>query len=288
MFFLRYRRRRTLILTPPTASTPSPPNPRSVTHTHDYHVHSNYSDGRFLFQMARAAEKAGLEGIGFADHCNVSARDAMQRTKRHLGFNLDQTYLRRREALDSLRDRFDVALYDAVEMDYDPRDEAEIATFLDTANFDYSIGSVHHLEDVNVHVQGYFAEKDEDERRALVDEYYDMLVSLVESELFDVAAHVDLLERNPVLRGYATEAHYERVAAAFADSRTIPEINGGRILRDYGEFHPAPSFREVLDKHEIPFTVGSDSHEPEALRECTPVLAEFFDERRREPVRVVK
>jgi histidinol-phosphatase (PHP family) len=212
----------------------------------------------------------------------------MQRTKRHLGFNLDQTYERRREALESLQERFDVALFDAVEMDYDPRDEAEIEGFLDEAQFDYTIGSVHHLEDVNVHFEGYFAKKDEDERRALVDDYYDTLVSLVESELFDIAAHIDLLERNPVLRGYATETHYERVAAAFAESRTIPEINGGRILRDYAEFHPAPSFRETLEAHDIAYTVGSDSHDPEALRECTPVLAEFFEETGRDPVRVVQ
>ena len=259
-----------------------------MSHAYDYHVHSNYSDGRFLFRMARAADEAGLDGVGFADHCNVSARDPMQEAKRHLGFNLDETYERRREAIDSLQDSFDVTIFDAVEMDYDPRDEAAIADFLDEADFDYAIGSVHHLEDVNVHFEGYFAEKTEDERRALVDDYYENLVALVDSELFDVAAHIDLLERNPVLRGYATEDHYERVARAFAESRTIPEINGGRVLRDYGEFHPAPSFREMLAAHDVPFTVGSDSHDPEALRECTPVLAEFFEDSGHDPVRVVE
>jgi K(+)-stimulated pyrophosphate-energized sodium pump len=32
-----------------------------------YHTHSNYSDGSFLFAMADAAERAGLDGIGIAD-----------------------------------------------------------------------------------------------------------------------------------------------------------------------------------------------------------------------------
>jgi len=41
----------------------------------DYHVHSNYSDGRFLFQMVRAADEAGLDGVGFADHCTVTERE---------------------------------------------------------------------------------------------------------------------------------------------------------------------------------------------------------------------
>lgn len=260
----------------------------TVSHAYDYHIHSNYSDGRFLLSMVRAAEEAGLSGIGFADHCNVSARESMQLAKRQKGFNLDQTYERRRDAIESLRDRFDVTIFDAVEMDYDPRDEDGIRGFLDEADFDYAIGSVHQLEEVNVHLKGYFAEKTEDERRALVDDYFDTLVSLIESELFDIAAHIDLLERNPVLRGYATEQQYERVAEAFETSRTVPEINAGRVRSEYGEFHPAPSFFAVLAAHDVAVTVGSDAHSPNELRERTPVLTEFFDEHGLESVRIIE
>lgn len=185
---------------------------------HDYNTHSTYSDGRFLSSMAKAANKAGLASIGFADHCNVSNREQMQAAKRDLGYNLDLTYKRRRKAIESLRERLNITIYDAVEMDYEPRDEDDIAIFLDEAGFDYSIGSVHTLEGVNIHVESYFAEKSNEERRALVDRYFEKLISLVDSGLFDIAAHPDLIERNPALRGFADEDHYRRAATAFTRS----------------------------------------------------------------------
>ncbi|WP_338728930.1 PHP domain-containing protein [Haladaptatus sp. DJG-WS-42] len=254
---------------------------------HDYHVHSNYSDGRFLFQMLQAAEQAGLKGIGFADHCNVSERERMQDLKHLLGFNLDQTYDRRLRAIESLNDRFDVEIYNAVEMDYDPRDTDAIRGFFNETDFDYTIGSVHHLEDVNVHVESYFGKKSETERKALVNEYFKKLVALAESELFDIAAHVDLLERNPAFRGMGTDEHYHAVARAFKRSRTVPEINAGRVLTDYGKFHPVPGFLEVFCEHEVRFTVGSDSHRPEELGPRVKKLRTYLEEEELSPVYLV-
>ncbi|WP_123537959.1 PHP domain-containing protein [Halosimplex salinum] len=238
---------------------------------YDYHVHSSYSDGEFLDRMLGAAADAGLDGVGFADHCNVSERDHLRRYKKRFGFNLDVTYERRREAIAALREEYDLRIFDAVEVDYHPADEPAIRAFLDDADFDYTVGSVHEVRTYNVH-EGYFAELSAAERREAVDEYFERLVALVESDLFDVAAHLDIVERNPALRGHATRDHYEAVAAALAEAETVPEVNAGRIDREYAEFHPAPEFLDVLADHGVAVTVGSDSHDPEALRERIPLL----------------
>ena len=250
----------------------------------DYHVHSTYSDGRYLFQMVRAAAEAGLDGVGIADHCSVSGREELKEQKHLLGFNLDETYRRRRDAIERLREESEVAIYDGVEMDYHPDEEGDIRSFLDEAGFQYAIGSVHHLDGVNVHVEPYFEQQSDEERAAVVDQYFDHLVALVESELFDVAAHVDLVERNPALRGYATEAQYRRVAEAFADSRTIPELNAGRALSGYGEFHPSPGFLDVLAEYEVPVTVGTDSHEPDEVADRVKHIEQYLDKRNLQPV----
>lgn len=236
---------------------------------HDYHVHSNYSDGDLLPIMLAAAEDAGLDGVGIADHCNVAPDPEKAEYKRVFGFNLDATYERRREAIDVLRERHDVRVFDAVEMDYQPDIETAIGDFLAAADFDYAIGSVHEIEGNNVH-WSYFADLTDREQQTAVDRYFEKLVALVESELFEIAAHPDIVERNPALRGYATEDHYRRVAAALEESRTVPELNAGRIDREYGEFHPAPAFLSVLAEYDIEVTIGSDSHSPGELRERTP------------------
>ena len=253
---------------------------------YDYHAHTNYSDGAFLRWMVEAAADAGLDGIGFADHCNVSPESNAQRHKRAFGFNLDLTYERRREAIEAVREEAPVDVFDAVEMDYDPAHEGAIAAFLDDAGFDYAVGSVHNLDGANVHTRSHFADKPKAERRDLVDRYFEKLVALVESELFAVAAHPDLIERNPHLRGFATEDHYAAVADAFRDSRTVPEINAGRRLDDYGRFHPAPAFLDRLVDAGVEVTVGTDSHEPDAIAPRVREIEGELDERGLEPVRI--
>jgi histidinol-phosphatase (PHP family) len=231
----------------------------------DYHVHSNYSDGAFLFRMVAAAEEAGLEALGVADHCMLPVSERQRRSRNMVGFSLDATHERRREAIAGLDERHDLDVYDAVEMDYDPRAEEEIADFLADAGFDYAVGSVHSVDDTFVQWEGEFADMDEGEREAFVDDYYDALVDLVESELFAIAAHPDLVERTEPLRGRSTVDHYRRVADALADSRTVPEINAGRALQDIGVVHPSDEFLEALLDRGVGVTLGTDAHAPEEL-----------------------
>jgi len=178
-------------------------------------------------------------------------------------------------------------VFDAVEMDYEPDEEGAIREFLDAAGFDYAIGSVHVLDGVNVHVESYFARKPEAERRELVDRYFEKLVALAESELFEIAAHPDLVERNPAFRGLATDEHYHRAAEAFADSRTVPEVNAGRALSEYGELHPNGAFLDTLLEHGVGLTVGTDSHEPDAIAPRIERIEAELDERSVQPVDIV-
>ena len=249
----------------------------------DYHAHSNYSDGHFLFAMASAAERAGLDAIGFADHCHLSSDDDLRGNRDEFGFNLDLTYERRRRGIERVEAAFDVRVFDAVEIDYLPAETDRIAEFLDEAGFDYAVGSVHQVGGQNVQRDGEFRGEPESVREAVVDGYYDTLVELVDSGLFDIAAHVDLVERTPSLRGFSTQAHYDRVASALADADTVPEINAGRALGDYGEFHPAPDLLETLRDHGVEFVVGTDSHRPEEIGQRVDALSAHLDDLGVEP-----
>ncbi|WP_433634402.1 hypothetical protein [Halomicrococcus sp. NG-SE-24] len=102
---------------------------------------------------------------------------------------------------------------------------------------------------------------------------------MVDSELFEIAAHLDLIERNSALRGFATESHYRQVAEALKRSQTITELNAGRILDNYGEYHPSPSFLDILQEYNVSVTVGTDSHTPEALTDRVPHVAGWFEEK---------
>lgn len=244
----------------------------------DFHTHSTYSDGSFIDWMVRTAADIGLEGIGISDHATVSERPSMREHRRRSGYNLDLTYERRRAVIERLRSEYDIAVYDAVEVDYDPRDEAAIGEFLHTAEFDYTLGSVHFIDGVNVHRPGPFRDRSTTERRRLVDAYFDDLESLIRSELFDIAAHPDIVERNEALRGLAGPDQYERIADALVESRTIAEINAGRVTDDFGELHPRPEFLETLVSADCELTVGSDAHHPSQLGDRVEALEAAVEE----------
>ncbi len=250
----------------------------------DFHLHSSYSDGAFLPAMVDAAAAAGLEGIGLADHCVVTEREAGRDERARYGFTLDQTYERRRRAIEQAREAADVEIYDAVEMNYEPRDEGRIREFLTEADFEYSIGSVHAVDGRSVQSPSAFAGLSEAELDRVVDRYYETLVALVDSELFDVAAHLDLPERTPPLRGRATEDHYRRVAAALADSRTVPEINAGRALREASIVHPSEPFLDALRERGVGVTVGTDAHRPDEIADRAAFLETYLDDRGIDPV----
>jgi histidinol-phosphatase (PHP family) len=242
----------------------------------DHHVHTTYSDGFLPEAMVEAAVEAGLDGVGLADHCTVSERASARRYRRRLGFNLDVTHERRRATIADLREEFEIEIADAVEMDYHPDDEAAIREFLDATAFDYALGSVHEVDGTNVH-RDHFAGLSAPDRRAAVETYFDRLVALVDSGLFDVVAHVDVFERNPALRGLATTADYERVADALAGREVVVEVNAGRVDQEYGRLHPAPAFRAVLADAGVTFVPSTDAHGPAELTARVPELRAAVD-----------
>lgn len=253
---------------------------------HDYHVHSNYSDGRPMPLMVAAAAEAGLDGVGFADHCNVFDRPAAREGRDVMGFHLHREYDRRRRGIDALREEHDVAVHEAVEVDYEPGAAATIAEFLDEAGFDYALGSVHAVDGVEVHDTDHTGALSAAERRAFVDSYYDAVVSLVDSELFDVVSHVDFVELNPDLRGLTTDANRERVVDALANSRTVPEINAGNV-GEWGEFdvfNPDGAFLDAVLDAGLDVTVGSDAHTPRGFGNRWPALRDLLAERGVDPV----
>lgn len=239
----------------------------------DIHTHTTFSDGSDLSSMIEAAEDAGLDGLGLTDHCIVTD-DAFGRRAQ---YDLVETYERRRKVIQAAREGTSLTLYDAAEISYAAGDTDRIREFLETAGFDYTIGSVHFAGEYDYTSDAPYAGTDDEARRAAVERYYDAVVALVESELFDVLGHLDLPERLETLRGYSQPSDYERVAAALSDSRTVPEINAGRVNRSLGRPHPNPSVLSQFADRDVSFVLGTDSHRPDELTERVPELRGIAD-----------
>jgi histidinol-phosphatase (PHP family) len=239
----------------------------------DVHTHTTFSDGSELSAMVEAAESAGLDALGLTDHCIVVEDDFGRRER----YDLVETYDQRRQVIDDARAETDLRLYDAAEVSYVESAEDETRAFLSAADFTYTIGSVHFAGEYDYTSDASYVDTSEDVRRAAVERYYDAVVSLVESDLFDVLGHLDLPERTTALRGHSRPEDYERVAGALADSRTVPEVNAGRVDRSLGRVHPNPEMLAQFRAHDVGFVLGSDSHHPGELRSRVPALEDAVE-----------
>jgi len=242
---------------------------------YDLHSHTTFSDGSEMAAMVAAAEKTPCDGVGLSDHCILIEDDFGRRSQ----YDLVDTYERRRERIEDLRHTFDIEIFDAVEMSYVPGIDAETRSFLEEADFDYSIGAVHFAGEHEYTSGAQYVDADDDTIQEAVDAYYQTLTELIDSELFDVVAHLDLPERHAVFRDRTTDAHYRMIADALVDSRTVPEINAGRSFRSLGRVHPNPDVLDVFTDRGIEFVLGSDSHKPDEITRRVPHLREFVRER---------
>jgi len=239
---------------------------------YDLHTHTRFSDGSEMDTMVSAAEAAGCDGIGLTDHCIIVDDEFGRRDK----YDLVDTYEHRRTKIEALRESTPIEVFDAVEMSYVPGAETEIRSFLDTAGFDYSIGAVHFAGDNDYTSSSSYANRDEQAVQAAVDEYYDTLVEMIESELFDIIAHLDLPERHDHLRGMTTTDHYRAVVDAVADARSIPEINAGRVFQSLGVVHPNPTMLDLFIDRNIDFVLGTDSHTPDEISRRLSALRDLL------------
>lgn len=227
----------------------------------DYHTHTTYSDGAAIEEMVAAAANAGLDGVGLSDHCCVYT-DPFDRSDR---YDFEETYLDRRAEIESLRESYDIEIYDGVEMNYDPNYEDEIRQFLEEAAFDYAIGSVHYAGEYYIAHPSELAEADDETKRDAIETYVEWQCQLVESGLFDILGHLDIPQRPPSLRGHMAPQEYRRLAAVLSTHSTVPEMNAGRLDRSYATVHPHPDRFECFEREGVELVLGTDSHAPDQL-----------------------
>lgn len=240
---------------------------------YDLHTHTTYSDGYDWQAMVAAAERAGLQGIGFTDHCPVVPDDFGRRDR----YDFAETYESRRQEFAEAD--LDIEVFDGAEINWVSPGGDDIAAFLEAAEFEYTIGSVHFTASYyTAHPTEDLRTADEKTKRAAIDEYIDWQIELIESELVDILGHLDVTQRAKTYGDLFRSSDYERLAEALANSRTVPEINAGRLDREGSILHPRREALSIFADHGVEFVIGTDSHAPDQLEARIELLEEELDE----------
>ncbi len=236
--------------------------------TVDYHVHTNYSDGKdSIDAMAAEAYAAGMTAVGFSDHIYAPYDTAccMPRDRAE-DYRADCRRLRAEYA-------GRMAVYCGIEHDIfsdEPTDE-----------YDYSIGAVHYVRigdeylavDWKPELLQRAATLLGGDMLAVTEEYYRLVSQVVERTDCRLIAHFDLVSKLNEVHHLFDEDSPRYIAAwkAAADELIktgVPfEINTGAISRGYrsGAYPSLPILRYLRDNG-AHFLLSSDSHRRTTLR----------------------
>lgn len=153
----------------------------------------------------------------------------------------------------------------SIEMDYTPGKHAEMKRFIDAYPFDYVIGSIHWVEDFGIDLAEFRKEWDLRDTYEVYTKYFDQVVTLAQSNLFDIIGHLDLVKifkYVPEDESFLLE-QYDRAASALSDSKTCVEISTAGLRKPVGELYPDKRLLQMCYEKGVPIVLSSDAHVPE-------------------------
>ncbi len=235
----------------------------------DLHMHTTFCDGESTpEEMVLSAISKGFERVGVCIHSPVSFDSGY--------FPADEgEYARFREEMARLKKKY----ADRIEVLCGL--ELDIFSSLDTAGFDYIIGSVHYVEADGA----YFAVDDTPEKLiagcekhfggdyiAMAERYFETVAEVVEKTSCDIIGHFDLIAKFND-GGRLFDEHDPRYVAAckaaadkLLESGKPFELNTGGISRAWRSVpYPAPHIAEYIKANGGRLILSSDAHTAETV-----------------------
>lgn len=229
---------------------------------HDYHLHTSlckHAAGPAAAYVEHAIG-LGLEAVCFCDH--IPLPDGFD-SRHRMGMNEMAAYI---DTVASLRTTYpEIEILLGVEADYIEGYEPFLEKFLSEYPFDLVMMSVHfikHWSDGNWVFDFNFPEKP---LTRVYHEYFEAVCRGIDTQLFDVVGHLDLIKRpgSPPLA--SNREDIERVLDAVARTGMSVEINTSGMRKPIGDYYPSLDIVEMMASRDIPVTLGSDAHMPDQV-----------------------
>lgn len=235
----------------------------------DYHVHMAETGGYsipYLKEYIKKAQEKGIKELGFSEHAYFfyETKQILSNPwvdgRRHLHFADYQEFFD-----EAQQEGLQIKM--GIEMDYTPGKEKEMADFINQHPFDYVIGSVHWIKDWGIDLDIHKDEYEKRDLKEVYEQYYDQIVTLAESRLFDFVGHIDLIKifsYKPDDEAFIHE-QYDRIVKALADSGTCIEISTAGLRKPVGEIYPDPVLLKKCYDAGVEIVISSDAHAPEHI-----------------------
>ncbi len=153
----------------------------------------------------------------------------------------------------------------------DSETNSNILNLIDSEDFDYVIGSVHHVREIAVdETQEKFDAlvKLCGSKEAVTLEYYKQVAQMVQQYKPDVVGHIDLTSKfGSSLRSAAVHRQMDETLQVIAEAGSILDLNVYPLRKGKKDPYPAPWIVVMAHARGIPFCFGDDSHSPNTVGE---------------------
>uniref|UniRef100_UPI002631181F histidinol-phosphatase HisJ family protein n=1 Tax=uncultured Meiothermus sp. TaxID=157471 RepID=UPI002631181F len=211
-------------------------------------------------EYVQAAKDAGLHGIVMTDHSPMPAwfDPEVRMEQGELPF-----YHTMMEKVRAEAGGFYVGI--GLEADFHPGTEYFVRRLRLQYEYDYLIGSVHHLGCWPFDNPRYVAEFEERDTREIYLEYFKLVVRAARSGLFHSIGHLDL----PKVMGFRPSGGYvelaEEALQTIAGEGLALDVNTAGWRKKAAEIYPSAELLARASQLQIPVVLGSDAHRPEEV-----------------------
>lgn len=242
------------------------------------HTHSRYCDGKgCLSEFVDAAIILDMNVLGFSSHGPVKFSNHFSIKEECVKDYLKEIF--------SLNEKHAgvISLFAGLECDYIPKFSFPFQYFRDTYKLDYIIGGVHLVENIETNklwfIDGPNPEEydrglnevfDGDIRKG-VTRYFHQMMEMIETQKFEILAHIDKVKMHNAGRFFSEEDRWYRnlcmeVVELLKHREIIVEVNTRGIYKKRcPDYYPSKFILEQLLKNKIRITLSSDAHQIEEL-----------------------
>jgi histidinol-phosphatase (PHP family) len=227
-------------------------------------MHSTFSDGRAApEEYIIPALAAGLCEIGFSEHLTLFD-DQEDFYMNPVNISPYIYYI------ENLKKKTkNITIKTGLEVDFFEGKEKETHDFLAQLPLDYVIGSVHYLGEKSVDSSPEFYDGQNIDR--LFKAYFNSVCTAVESGLFDILGHCDLIRIYGYKPSSDMEPLYRKLAQTMRKNNIAFEVNTNGRNRPLADFYPDRKFLHIFNEENVPVCVNSDAHMPSRV-------GQYFDE----------
>jgi histidinol-phosphatase (PHP family) len=243
----------------------------------DYHIHTplcHHATGSPR-DYVLAAQKAGLDEIGFSDHNPMPT----QFDEWRMGPDQLPEYL---NLITQVRHEFpDYPIRLGLECDFIAGYEHHVESLAQQAEWDYLIGSVHYIttregderkggagspgERWEIDSPRHLKKWKEHPVEEIWQRYFEEYTRMAESNLFDFLAHPDLVKKFGHRPQGDLSRFYKNAIEAIADHGVVLEVSTAGLRKDCKEIYPSRDFLTLAHKKHIPIVINSDAHTPDEV-----------------------